>query len=173
MKKWIVMGFVLALAALAAGCTPSKAAGALPTAAQDEGAAVEAASTVTGEVESIVGNAVTLKLGAVKDGAEGGEDAQAQPSAAPAKAEGEPPAGMPEGGGTPEGTSFSFGMSGGNGKSVSAAVELELTGETAEYLLPVGMRIGAGDYAQVASGMALRLSLDAEGNVIAADILSR
>lgn len=74
---------------------------------------VEVAETVTGEVESIVGNEVTLLL---TDGTE--SSAQA----------------------------------------------------TATYLLPVGMPIGTGDYSTVSTGMVLELSLDADGDVVAASV---
>lgn len=81
--------------------------------AQSQTLQVEVAETVTGEVESIVGNEVTLLL---TDGTE--PSAQA----------------------------------------------------TATYLLPVGMPIGTGDYSTVSTGMVLELSLDADGNVVAASV---
>ena len=74
---------------------------------------VEVAETVTGEVESIVGNEVTLLL-------TDGTDPSAQ--------------------------------------------------ATATYLLPVGMPIGTGDYSTVSTGMVLELSLDADGDVVAASV---
>lgn len=81
--------------------------------AQSQTLQVEVAETVTGEVESIVGNEVTLLL---TDGTE--PSAQA----------------------------------------------------TATYLLPVGMPIGTGDYSTVSTGMVLELSLDADGDVVAASV---
>ena len=81
--------------------------------AQSRTLQVEVAETVTGEVESIVGNEVTLLL---TDGTE--SSAQA----------------------------------------------------TATYLLPVGMPIGTGDYSTVSTGMVLELSLDADGDVVAASV---
>lgn len=81
--------------------------------AQSQTLQVEVAETVTGEVESIVGNEVTLLLA---DGTE--PSAQA----------------------------------------------------TATYLLPVGMPIGTGDYSTVSTGMVLELSLDADGDVVAASV---
>lgn len=74
---------------------------------------VEVAETVTGEVESIVGNEVTLLLT--------------------------------------------------DGTAPSAQA-------TATYLLPVGMPIGTGDYSTVSTGMVLELSLDADGDVVAASV---
>ena len=41
---------------------------------------------------------------------------------------------------------------------------------TATYLLPVGMPIGTGDYSTVSTGMVLELSLDADGDVVAASV---
>ena len=81
--------------------------------AQSQTLQVEVAETVTGEVESIVGNEVTLLL-------TDGTDPSAQ--------------------------------------------------ATATYLLPVGMPIGTGDYSTVSTGMVLELSLDADGDVVAASV---
>lgn len=81
--------------------------------AQSQTLQVEVAETVTGEVESIVGNEVTLLL---TDGTEPSAEA------------------------------------------------------TATYLLPVGMPIGTGDYSTVSTGMVLELSLDADGDVVAASV---
>lgn len=81
--------------------------------AQSQTLQVEVAETVTGEVESIVGNEVTLLL---TDGTDPSAEA------------------------------------------------------TATYLLPVGMPIGTGDYSTVSTGMVLELSLDADGDVVAASV---
>ena len=81
--------------------------------AQSRTLQVEVAETVTGEVESIVGNEVTLLL---TDGTDPSAEA------------------------------------------------------TATYLLPVGMPIGTGDYSTVSTGMVLELSLDADGDVVAASV---
>ena len=81
--------------------------------AQSQTLQVEVAETVTGEVESIVGNEVTLLLT--------------------------------------------------DGTAPSAQA-------TATYLLPVGMPIGTGDYSTVSTGMVLELSLDADGDVVAASV---
>ena len=87
--------------------------------AQSQTLQVEVAETVTGEVESIVGNEVTLLL----------TDGTAQTE------------------------------------------ETESSGQaTATYLLPVGMPIGTGDYSTVSTGMVLELSLDADGDVVAASV---
>ena len=81
--------------------------------AQSQTLQVEVAETVTGEVESIVGNEVTLLLT--------------------------------------------------DGTAPSAEA-------TATYLLPVGMPIGTGDYSTVSTGMVLELSLDVDGDVVAASV---
>lgn len=154
---------------------------------------MEVASTVTGEVESIVGNEVTLNLGEVEKSAAPAQNGDVTQAEAPQMPDdGEMPDGMefpangemPERGEMPEG-----GMGGGRGQSgekggqggmgsmsgqnASQAAEIKLSGETAKYILPVGMNIGSGDYSSVTSGMVLELSLDADGNVIACSILSR
>ncbi|HWR23491.1 MAG TPA: hypothetical protein VN366_08450 [Feifaniaceae bacterium] len=48
---------------------------------------------------------------------------------------------------------------------------LEYTGETATYLLPVGMAIGSGDFSSVSEGMVLALSLNGEGAITAVRVL--
>ena len=100
--------------------------------AQSQTLQVEVAETVTGEVESIVGNEVTLLL----------TDGTAAPAATPAASATPAPSAEPE----------------------SAAQA------TAAYLLPVGMPVGSGDYSTVSDGMVLKLSLDADGDVVAASV---
>lgn len=117
--------------------------------AQSQTLQVEAAETVTGEVESIVGNEVTLLL---TDGtaAPAEPEAAATPAATPAASE------------APAET---------EGAEAAQTEETESSGQaTATYLLPVGMPIGAGDYSTVSTGMVLELSLDADGDVVAASV---
>lgn len=82
---------------------------------------------------------------------------------------------MPDGMEMPEG-GFDGGnkgsMKGGRGSSAS----IEKSGETASYTIPVGMTIsGAGgrnsDYSSISAGTVLRLTLNSEGYVVAAEIL--
>lgn len=110
--------------------------------AQSQTLQVEVAETVTGEVESIVGNEVTLLL---TDG-----------TAPSAEAETAEPAELPAGTEDAE---------------AAQTEETESSAQaTATYLLPVGMPIGTGDYSTVSTGMVLELSLDADGDVVAASI---
>ena len=110
--------------------------------AQSQTLQVEVAETVTGEVESIVGNEVTLLL---TDG-----------TAPSAEAETAEPAELPAGTVDAE---------------AAQTEETESSAQaTATYLLPVGMPIGTGDYSTVSTGMVLELSLDADGDVVAASI---
>lgn len=53
------------------------------------------------------------------------------------------------------------------------SVTLDYTGETATYLLPVGMAIGTGDFSDVTEGMVLSLTLSADSTITAVTILSR
>ena len=117
--------------------------------AQSQTLQVEVAETVTGEVESIVGNEVTLLL---TDGtaAPAEPEAAATPAATPAASEAPAETEDPEAAQTEETES-----------SAQA---------TATYLLPVGMPIGTGDYSTVSTGMVLELSLDADGDVVAASV---
>ena len=117
--------------------------------AQSQTLQVEVAETVTGEVESIVGNEVTLLL---TDGtaAPAEPEAAATPAATPAASE------------APAATEDA---------EAAQTEETESSGQaTATYLLPVGMPIGAGDYSTVSTGMVLELSLDADGDVVAASV---
>ena len=117
--------------------------------AQSQTLQVEVAETVTGEVESIVGNEVTLLL---TDGtaAPAEPEAAATPAATPAASE------------APAETEDA---------EAAQTEETESSGQaTATYLLPVGMPIGTGDYSTVSTGMVLELSLDADGDVIAASV---
>lgn len=117
--------------------------------AQSQTLQVEVAETVTGEVESIVGNEVTLLL---TDG-----------TAAPAE---------PEAAATPAATSAASEAPAETEDAEAAQTEeTESSGQaTATYLLPVGMPIGTGDYSTVSTGMVLELSLDADGDVVAASV---
>ena len=117
--------------------------------AQSQTLQVEVAETVTGEVESIVGNEVTLLL---TDGtaAPAEPEAAATPAATPAASEAPAETEDAEAAQTEE--------------TESAAQA------TATYLLPVGMPIGTGDYSTVSAGMVLELSLDADGDVVAASV---
>lgn len=117
--------------------------------AQSQTLQVEVAETVTGEVESIVGNEVTLLL---TDGtaAPAEPEAAATPAATPAASE------------APAETEDA---------EAAQTEEPESSAQaTATYLLPVGMPIGAGDYSTVSTGMVLELSLDADGDVVAASV---
>ena len=117
--------------------------------AQSQTLQVEVAETVTGEVESIVGNEVTLLL---TDGtaAPAAPEAAATPAATPAASE------------APAETEDA---------EAAQTEETESSGQaTATYLLPVGMPIGTGDYSTVSTGMVLELSLDADGDVVAASV---
>lgn len=117
--------------------------------AQSQTLQVEVAETVTGEVESIVGNEVTLLL-ADGTAAPAEPEAAATPAATPAASE------------APAETEDA---------EAAQTEETESSGQaTATYLLPVGMPIGAGDYSTVSTGMVLELSLDADGDVVAASV---
>ena len=79
---------------------------------------------------------------------------------------------MPEGGfGNGEKPEGSFGR-----KMKGGSAKIEKSGETASYTIPVGMQIsGAGgrssDYSSISAGMLLRLTLNTDGYVVAAEIL--
>lgn len=60
-----------------------------------------------------------------------------------------------------------------SGTQRARSVTLDYTGETATYLLPVGMTIGTGDFSDVTEGMVLSLTLSADSTITAVTILSR
>ena len=58
----------------------------------------------------------------------------------------------------------------------SGPASIEKSGETASYIIPVGMKISGAngrnnDYSSISAGMVLRLTLNADGYVVAAEIL--
>ncbi|MCM1023877.1 MAG: hypothetical protein NC395_07435 [Prevotella sp.] len=64
----------------------------------------------------------------------------------------------------------------GQGRGKGSSVSIEKSGETNSYIIPVGMTVkGASgrntDYSAVSAGMALQLTLNSEGYVVAAEIL--
>ncbi|MBQ8780587.1 MAG: hypothetical protein IJZ72_02775 [Oscillospiraceae bacterium] len=76
---------------------------------------------------------------------------------------------MPEGFGNGE-------MKGGRGRSGRGSASVEKSGETASYIIPVGMTVtGAGgrnsDYSSISAGTVLKLTLNSDGYVAAAEIL--
>lgn len=73
----------------------------------------------------------------------------------------------------PQGASGSSVSGGAEGRSMGGAMNITYTGETATYLLPVGMAIGTGDYSSVSEGMVLQLTIDNDGTITAVSILSR
>ena len=87
---------------------------------------------------------------------------------------------MPSGG-VPSGEMSSGGASSGEQQGTAAgsakqsgrSVTLDYSGETATYLLPVGMTIGTGDFSDVTEGMVLSITLNAESTITAVTILSR
>lgn len=99
----------------------------------------------------------------------------------PAMGSGEMPTGeMPDmsGGEMPSG-SWGGGEGGrsnsasGEGSAQGANVELTYTGETATYLIPVGLTVGTGDFSSISEGMVLRLAFSENGAITAVSIISR
>ena len=125
--------------------------------AQSQTLQVEVAETVTGEVESIVGNEVTLLL---TDGtaAPAEPEAAATPAATPAASE------------APAETEDAEAAQTEDAEAAQTEETESSAQATATYLLPVGMPIGTGDYSTVSTGMVLELSLDADGDVVAASV---
>ncbi|MBQ3604175.1 MAG: hypothetical protein IJA02_10065 [Clostridia bacterium] len=52
-------------------------------------------------------------------------------------------------------------------------IELEYTGETAKYTIPVGVKVGSGDYTSLSKGMVIMLSLDDNNAVSSVMIISQ
>ena len=87
-------------------------------------------------------------------------------------------ASMPEGGSMPSGGMPSGGTGGDtNGGGAGRSVTLTYTGETASYILPVGMSVGTGDYSSISSGMVISITTatfeDGSEAIISCSILSK
>ena len=52
-------------------------------------------------------------------------------------------------------------------------IELEYTGETAKYTIPVGVKVGSGDYTSLSKGMVIMLNLDDNNAVSSVMIISQ
>lgn len=189
---------ISALAALVlAGCSKSDK-GAENTAAQNKQTEVyqmqEGDTQVSGEVVSIIGNEVTLALGEVTEKAapadgmpeSGGGDEGDVPSEneRPGRGKGGdfPSGSFPEGGFTggemPDPSSFDKDKSGseqfGN-KQRGGGASIEKSGDTAAYIIPVGMTVGglsgrSSDYSGISEGDILTLIIDSEGTVKSAEV---
>lgn len=199
MKRFVTLLCVL-LPLMMLGCSAGKAEpeGVLVEGAAQP-VAEESFNTIYGKVERIVGNEVVLALGKPQRSTASSMEApegQNMPEGQMPPAGGAPQGAVPEGtfaaGERSGGAKRPFGggqpMSGGqmpagenNARSVQAfgnpsgmgrSVSLEYTGETATYLLPVGMAIGSGDFSNVSEGMVLALSMNEEGVITAVRILS-
>ncbi len=97
------------------------------------------------------------------------------PSGGPPSGEmpaGGPPSGEMPSGNPPSGEKQQESATG-TAKQGGRSVTLDYTGETATYLLPVGMAIGTGDFSDVTEGMVLSLTLNADSTITAVTILSR
>lgn len=180
--------FISAMAALVLGGCSKSDKGAENTASQNKQTEVyqmqEGDTQVSGEVVSIVGNEVTLALGEVTEKAApadgmpevGGGDKGDAPS------ENERP-GRGKGGDFPDGempdpSSFDKDKSGserfGN-KQRGAGASIEKSGDTAAYIIPVGMTVGglsgrSSDYSGISEGDILTLIIDSEGTVKSAEV---
>ena len=200
MKRIIMLLLCLLLPLAMWGCSSAKAE--QEGMVNQEGAELNTQigdDTVYGKVESIVGNEVTLALGepqqstASSISAQEGERMQVgeSPTASgekPSFGSGERPTGqmpsgerpgngqMPSGGKTVSGDEANVVLEGQPVQQGSAAmgrsVSLTYSGETATYLLPVGMSIGSGDFSNISEGMVLALSFNAEGDISAVRILA-
>ena len=87
---------------------------------------------------------------------------------------------MPEGGNMPEmgenGEMPQMGEGGKGGKSGKSSASVNKSGETASYIIPVGMTVSGAsgrdsDYSAISVGNVLRLTVNSEGYVVAAEIV--
>lgn len=185
---------ISALAALVlTGCSKSDK-GAENTAAQNKQAEVyqmqDGDTQVSGEVVSIVGNEVTLALGELTEKAAPAdgmpENSGGDPSAneRPSRGNGGDFSGGSfseggfAGGEMPDPSSFDKDKSGsgqfGN-KQRGAGASIEKSGDTAAYIIPVGMTVGglsgrSSDYSGISEGDILTLIIDSEGTVKSAEV---
>ncbi|MBR3802975.1 MAG: hypothetical protein IKK37_05945 [Clostridia bacterium] len=52
-------------------------------------------------------------------------------------------------------------------------IELEYTGKTEKYTIPVGVKVGNGDYTSLSKGMVIMLQLDESNAVSSVMIISQ
>ena len=52
-------------------------------------------------------------------------------------------------------------------------MEIKYTGEKQKYIIPVGVKVGSGDYTSLSRGMIVGLQLDESGTVASVMIISQ
>lgn len=193
MKNYRLIAVAAAALILMAGCSSDKAEeNSVPAAAsvQTEYVMQEGDTQIVGEVTEIVGNEVTLALGELEEKSQGGGNGEKpempEGESMPEMGEnGEMPE-MPEGGNMPEMgengemSEMPEGGKGGNGgrggKGGKSSASVSKSGETASYIIPVGMTVSGAsgrdsDYSAISVGNVLRLTVNSEGYVVAAEIV--
>ncbi|MBQ8825753.1 MAG: hypothetical protein IJ007_01520 [Oscillospiraceae bacterium] len=187
MKYNLKLTAVMTAILLMTGCSADKKDAENPmaesTAAVTEYVMQEGDTQITGEVTEIIGNEVTLALGEVTENTSPSKEEQQKGDASEMPegfGNGEMPEGfgngeMPEGFGNgemPEG----FGKNGRNNRGGRSNSSIEKSGETASYIIPAGMTVTGingrnSDYSSISAGTMLRLTLNADGYVVAAEII--
>ena len=202
MRNYRLIAIAAAALIMMTGCSSDKTeekSAAASDAAQTEYVMQEGDTQVVGEVTEIVGNEVTLALGELEEKSQGGGNGEKpempEGGKMPEMGEnGEAPE-MPEGGNMPEmgengeapempegmempemGEGGKGGNGGRGGMGGKSSASVNKSGETATYIIPVGMTVSGAngrnsDYSAISAGTVLRLTLNSEGYVVAAEIV--
>lgn len=184
MRNYRLIAIAAAALIMMTGCSSDKTeekSAAASDAAQTEYVMQEGDTQVVGEVTEIVGNEVTLALGELEEKSQGGGNGEkpemSEGGNMPEMGEnGEAPE-MPEGMEMPEmGEGGKGGNGGRGGMGGKSSASVNKSGETATYIIPVGMTVSGAngrnsDYSAISAGTVLRLTLNSEGYVVAAEIV--
>ncbi|MGN0586466.1 MAG: hypothetical protein ACI4JF_04195 [Oscillospiraceae bacterium] len=193
MKKILIIFTLCAVCAAFAGCKKEDSSNVQTSETVTEYVMQEGDTVVSGEVVSVVGNEVTINVGTVS------QDESAQPpSDREFPAEGETDGDMPQRGerqsfGEGEMPDFAGGerQNGGERPDFSggdmqdgensrggkrSSVQIETTGESVSYIIPVGMPVSGSsgrqsDYTAISAGAAVQITLNSDGLVVACEIL--
>lgn len=204
MKIRIIIAALLAAFMLTACGKDEKSSSGLPSQTTvTEYVLKDGDTQVTGEVTSVAGNEITLSLGEASEStskANSGNEANAEENAGADETQGEMlESEMPDfaGGEAPdfaggempdfasgempdfaggEVSDFAGRNKQGGKKRGGSSVKINTTGETAAYIIPVGMTVSGGtgrssDYSAITVGAAVKITLNADGYVVAAEIL--
>ena len=137
---------------------------------------------VTGEVTAVIGNEITLDLGETVEKQRPSRDENSDTVSDNENSEipsGEDRPEMPSGDmnfeNMPEMPSGEN-MQGGQGNKNKASVSIDKTGESANYIIPVGMSVTGSsgrdnDYSTISIGTAVKVTLNSDGEVVACEIL--
>ena len=186
--KPIILLCVIAIMLSFSACTATEEKQPETSSSAAEYVAKSGDTQVSGEITAIVGNEITIDIGTVTENKKDDTDSSADTNGS------EMPEGMsfpddmsmpdsmsfPDGMQPPDGMSMPDGMempsgNGGSRGGRKSSAQIEKTGESATYTIPVGLSVTgisgrSSDYSSLTVGTAIILTLDADGNVVGARV---